>query len=47
MCAMGPQIVLSQEPVESEEASVKSGRASVQSADSLKLTSSTKVVPRK
>ncbi|OCH85030.1 kinesin-domain-containing protein [Obba rivulosa] len=40
------EIVLSQEPVESEDASVKSGRASTQSADSLKLMSSTKVVPR-
>ncbi|KAI0922064.1 hypothetical protein AcV5_000508 [Taiwanofungus camphoratus] len=41
------EIVISQDPVEPDESSVESGRTSgTQSTDSVKLTSSTKVVPR-
>ncbi|CCM05667.1 uncharacterized protein FIBRA_07897 [Fibroporia radiculosa] len=41
------EIVISQDPVEPEESSVKSGKTSgTQSAESVKLISSTKVIPR-
>ncbi|GBE79083.1 kinesin-domain-containing protein [Sparassis crispa] len=41
------EIVISQDPTDTDEASVKSGRTSgSQSTESLKLTSTTKVVPR-
>ncbi|KAH9950145.1 hypothetical protein B0H21DRAFT_831130 [Amylocystis lapponica] len=41
------QIVISQDPIEPDESSVKSGKTSgAQSVDSLKLNSSTKVIPR-
>lgn len=43
------QIVISQDPADPEDSSVKSGKSSAgsQLVESLKLISSTKVVPRK
>lgn len=42
------QIVISQDPVDPDESSVMSGKTSgTQSTESIKLMSSTKVVPRK